>query len=108
MYAKRMGKSTGDSAPLVADSGEVSFTKSSDHYYAMKYEARIRVSGSSTISATVNLGVPTPDAYGTCVVNLQSTYDTLAAGDYTVSILVTTPGGSTDSSESNAFTLPIA
>lgn len=91
----------------VVGSGEVSFTISQQHAEVTNYAARLRVSGNSTVVATQNLGVPTPDSYGVIVANLQATYNQLSAGDYTVSIATTTPLGTTDSAESNAFTLPL-
>jgi hypothetical protein len=93
--------------PFPIGSGEVSFTISVDHARVTNYEARIRVFGNSTVVGTKALGVPTPDSYSVCVVNLQSLYDLQSPGDYTISIAATTPSGTTDSAESNAFTLPL-
>lgn len=88
-------------------SGEVAFVASPNHATVTSYTARVRVSGVATVVATQSLGVPTPDGNNTIIVDLTATFAGLAAGDYTVSILVTSPGGSTDSQESSAFTLPL-
>lgn len=90
------------------NTGEVAFVASPDHATLTGYTARVRVYGSATIVATQALGVPTPDGNGVIVVSLTATYAGLSAGTYTVSIAATDSGGTTDSTESNAFTLPIA
>lgn len=91
----------------VASSGEVAFVASLAHASVTNYTARVRVSGDSAVVATQSLGVPTPDGNNTIIVDLTATFAGLAAGDYTVSILTTTSGGSTDSVESSAFALPL-
>jgi hypothetical protein len=52
--------------------------------------------------------VPTPDGDGVIIVDLTDTLDGFAAGAYTVSILTTSPGGSTDSAESAPFAIPLS
>jgi hypothetical protein len=90
-----------------ASSGEVAFNASPDHSFVTSYTANVRVFGVSTVVATQNLGKPTPDGNGVIIVDLTATFAGLAAGNYTVSILTTAPGGSVDSAESAAFALPL-
>jgi hypothetical protein len=72
------------------------------------YEVRIRVSGSSTISLTINVGVPPIWAgTGKCYKNVSGSLASLSAGNYTASVAATSAGGTTDSVESNAFALPL-
>jgi hypothetical protein len=59
------------------------------------------------VIATENLFKPTPDGNGLIVADLSALFAYRAAGDYTVSILARDSGGSTDSEESNPFTLPL-
>lgn len=106
LYHGQKGQTTGDPKPSVVGSQDLTFRASSDHYYAMYYTARLRVSGSGTILDSLNIGVPTPDAYGMCLANLSALYSGKAPGDYTVSVAITTPTGTVDSSVSNVFTLP--
>jgi hypothetical protein len=56
---------------------------------------------------TSALGKPTPDGNNVIVVALAAFFVGKAAGDYTISILATDAGGSTDSAESPPFTLPL-
>lgn len=92
----------------IRNAGFVAFVASPDHASVTNYTARIRVSGSATITTTQSLGVPTPDGNGVIVADLVATLSALAAGNYTVSILATSAGGSTDSAVSNAITVPLA
>ncbi len=89
------------------NTGQVAFNASPDHAAVTSYTARVRVSGNSTVVATQGLGKPTPDGNNVIVVDLSSTFSGLSAGNYTVSILSTSAGGSTDSTESAAFALPL-
>lgn len=90
------------------NTGQVAFNASPDHSSVTSYTARVRVSGSATSSATQALGKPTPDGNNVIVVDLSATFAGLAAGNYTVSILTTSAGGSTDSTESTPFALPLS
>jgi hypothetical protein len=92
---------------ILGDTGQVAFVAQADHATVTSYTARVRVLGNSTVVATQALGTPTPDANSVIIVNIAATFAGLAAGSYTVSILATSPGGSTDSAESSAFTLPL-
>lgn len=87
--------------------GQVKFQKSPSHDSVVNYEARVRVSGVSTVVATQLLGRPIPDTNGDIRVMLKSLFDAQVPGDYTVSIATDTGAGMVDSAESNAFTLPL-
>jgi hypothetical protein len=91
----------------LAGVGEVAFNASPDHASITNYTARIRVYGNSTVVATQSLGVPTPDGNNVIIVDLTTTLAAQTAGNYTVSILATSAGGSTDSAESAAFSVPL-
>ena len=93
---------------ILGNTGEVAFNASPDQAVITNYTARVRVSGSSTVVATQDLGVPTPDGNGVIIVNMAATFAGLATGNYTVSILATSAGGSTDSTESAPFALPLS
>ena len=86
--------------------GDVSFTVPGDHATILSYEARIRAQGSSTVVATKSLGKPTPQG-STIIVNLRALLDSMTAGNYTVSIAATNQSGTTDSSETSAFIVPL-
>jgi hypothetical protein len=88
-------------------SGDVAFVASPDHAIVTGYAARLRVYGNSTVIATQQLGTPTPDANGVIVVPLEGFFAGRTPGNYTVSILTTSAGGSTDSAASNPFTIPL-
>jgi len=89
-------------------SGDVAFVVSPDHFTTVtSYSARLRVYGNSTVVATEFLGKPAPDGNGVIVVQLEGFFAGRTPGDYTVSILSTSAGGSTDSAESNPFTIPL-
>ena len=90
-----------------ASVGELAFVASEDHAVVTNYTAQIRVSGNSTVVATQDLGKPTPDGNHVIISDLTSTFAGLSAGNYTVSILTTSPGGSADSTESAEFVLPL-
>lgn len=87
--------------------GDVSFTVPSDHATITSYEARVRAQGSSTVIRTKDLGKPTPNASGVVTFNLRAILDALSAGNYTVSIAATNQSGTTDSSETSAFLVPL-
>ena len=91
-----------------AVSGDLAFTASLDHATVTSYEARVRPEGSATIVATRNLGKPAPDVDNRIIVNIASTLTPLASGNYTVSVAAISPGGTTDSTETSAYSLPLA
>ena len=93
---------------ILGNTGEVAFTASPDQAVITDYTARLRVWGNATVIDTLSLGVPTPDGNGIIIADLTSLFAGKAAGNYTISILATSEGGSTDSAESPAFSLPLA
>lgn len=94
--------------PIAAVSGNLTFTASPDHATVTSYEVRVRAEGSVTIVATRNLGKPTPNVDNQIVVNIASTLTPLASGNYTVAVAAISPGGTTESSETSAYSLPLA
>jgi hypothetical protein len=93
-------------AAWVWQKGYLVFFASLDHAIATNYEARLRVNGNSTVIGTQTLGVPLADVYGTIGVDVTAL---LAGhtGSHTMSVAVTTPGGTVDSDISAPFTLPL-
>lgn len=91
---------------LVWQKGYLVFFASPDHASVTNYEARLRVNGSGTVIGTLTMGVPLPDVYGTIGVDATSL---LAGhtGSHTMSVAVTSAGGTVDSSISAPFTLPL-
>lgn len=89
------------------DTGDLAFNASPDHATVTSYTARLRVYGNATVVASELLGKPTPDGNNVIVVPLAGFLANRAAGTYTISILATDAGGSTDSEEGNPFTLPL-
>ena len=90
------------------NTGQVAFNANPVHAQVTNYTLHVRVYGNSTVIDTQDLGVPTPDGNNVIVVDASATFAEQSAGNYTVSILTTTAGGSTDSSESSPFALPLA
>jgi hypothetical protein len=93
-------------AAWVWQKGYLVFFASLDHASVTNYQARLRVNGSGTVIGTLDMGQPTPDVYGTIGIDATSL---LAGhtGSHTMSVATTTAGGTTDSSISSPFTLPL-
>jgi len=89
------------------DTGDTAFNASPDHATVVRYHARLRVYGDSTVIDTEPLGKPTPDGNGVIVVPLAGFLAYRPAGTYTISILAVDAVGSADSDESPPFTLPL-
>lgn len=88
--------------------GDVSFTASPDHASVTNYQIRVRLAGAfSTILTAVDIGKPTPNASNVIVWNIATELTALGAGDYEVTVATTTPGGTTDSGETSAFSVPL-
>ena len=88
--------------------GDVSFTPSSDHDTNVSYyEARVHPEGSSTIVATKLLGKPSITSSGKIVCSLRAILNSLSAGNYVVIVRAVNANGSTDSTDSNTFTVPL-
>lgn len=90
------------------NTGQVAFNANTEHAQVTAYTARLRAYGNATVIDTEDLGVPTPDGNNVIVVDLATFFSGQTAGTYTISILTTTAGGSTDSDESAPFALPLA
>ncbi len=93
-------------AAWVWQKGYLVFFASLDHAIATNYEARLRVNGNTTVIGTQTLGVPLADVYGTIGVDVTALV-TGHTGSHTMSVAVTTPGGTVDSTISAPFTLPL-
>jgi len=93
----------------VAVLGDLTFRMSPNHALVTNYTARIRAAGtSSPILSSVSLGVPQPDEDGIVTANLTSALNALGVGNYEVTVATTTAGGTTDSSASTPFSVPLA
>ncbi len=88
-------------------SGVLTFTKSTDHASVNYYDIRIYAQGGSTILASKNIGKPVPDSNGDIRADLVDILTPLSAGNYTVKVLTTSNGGSTESTGDD-FSLPLA
>lgn len=98
-----------DVKSVVAALGDLTFQASPDHASATNYQVRVYAGGTVTpILATQNLLVPRPNEAGTITVNLQALLNPLSAGNYDVTVAVTTPGGTTESAASTPFTVPLS
>lgn len=106
---KRRG--TSNLAPadsIIFHEGYIQFIPSSDHLVVTSYEVRIRVDGSSTVVLAVNVGKPTPHpTTNRCYVAIVTPLLGLPPGNYTASVAAIAPGGTTDSGNSSAFSLPL-
>ena len=100
-------RSTIISSPL----GDLSFTPSVDAI--LYYEARVYALGtSSPVLATVYLGGPPPtgpsaDQTGKIKVNILRTLNALPSGNYEVRVAAIGAGGTSESTESNPFEVPV-
>jgi hypothetical protein len=96
------------SSPVATALGSFTFGASPDHVIVTSYEVRIRPSGSSTIVATQNLGKPTPDEDFLILVNIAQTLNPLPTGNYTAAVAAIAPGGTTESSSTSEYFVPLA
>ena len=87
--------------------GDVTFLPSADHATVTDYYANIYAGGTTTpVVTTQHFGHATP-INGVIRVNLAGTLNALPAGNYDVTIVAVSPGGSTESAVSNVFTVPL-
>lgn len=86
--------------------GDVTFDVPADYETVQYAEARVRAQGSGTVVAAKLIGKP-PAFNGVATCNVTALLQSLAPGDYTVSVALTNAGGTTDSAVSNAFTVPL-
>lgn len=87
--------------------GSIQFTASVDHASVTSYEARVRVDGSSTVIASRNIGKPGLSRLNKATVDITALLNSLADGDYTVSVAAINVDGENDSDETTAFSLPL-
>lgn len=87
-------------------SGVLTFTKSADHATVTDYAVRVYAQGGSTVLASRNLGKPVPYSDGSIWVDITSLLTPLGSGNYTVTVVTTSPGGSAESSGDD-FSLPL-
>ncbi len=93
------------SSPTVPP-GSIYFEASTDHASVIYYSAQLRLEYTTAVIDSFNLGVPTPVS-GVIIVDLTSWLATHAPGRYTLSILTVTATGSSDSTMTSGFTLPL-
>jgi hypothetical protein len=89
--------------------GNVHFDVSTDHNTAVvSYEARLYAQGGTTQVDSYNIGKPTPSSSSAATVNLYTWLQSHTAGNYVVRIAaVGSTGGTAESTNSNAFTIPL-
>lgn len=79
-----------------------------DHANTDSYEARLYAAGSSTtVLDTLDLGKPTPDAFGKITVDISEWLEEQAAGDYEVKVAAINDDGEAEGTDSNAFSVPL-
>lgn len=88
------------------DLGDLAFAASAGHSTVITYEARVRAEGSSTVLVTKNLGKPTP-FNNVIVCNIKAILQALPSGNYTVTVAAIGPGGTDDSTQNVAYTVPL-
>lgn len=88
--------------------GVLTFIASPDHASLTDYTVRVYALGTtSPVVTSRSLGVPTPDSNNEIRHDLTSMLNPLTAGNYTVTVLATSPTGSAETSGVN-FSLPLA
>jgi len=94
---------------ILGTTGQIAFYASPEHATNVdSYEARLRPAGSGTVSATQNMGKPTPDGNNVIIYNLASFFAAQPAGNYTLSVAAVNAFGAGDSVPSTPFALPIS
>lgn len=88
-------------------SGDLTYFISPDDASVTNYRVEAYVAGSQTLVATLDLGKPGADPTGLVTYNIRSWLNTLAPGNYDVTVLAMSAGGNTESVVSNAFTVPV-
>lgn len=87
-------------------SGIITFTKSTDHASVQSYAVKVYAQGGSTALINKNIGKPTPQSNGDIQANLVAELNVLATGNYTVTVVAISSGGSAESSGTD-FSLPL-
>jgi hypothetical protein len=87
--------------------GILTFTASGDHATVTDYTVRIYGLGTtSPVVSERNIGKPSPDTNNEIKHDINTMLSVLANGNYYPSILVTSPGGSVEST-GQSFSLPL-
>lgn len=93
--------------PVATPLGNVTFVPSVDHATVTSYSANVYAAGTVTpVVATQSIGKPTPQG-GVITFNMAVTLNALPGGNYDVTIVATSPGGSSESGVSMVFTVPL-
>lgn len=93
--------------PRASAQGDIAWNPSPDHATLTSYEIRLYGYGGGSLVATKNVGKPVIVG-GDCLVNLATWFGTQAAGNYELKVAAIAPGGTTESTISNAFSLPLS
>jgi hypothetical protein len=87
--------------------GILTFAASPDHASVTAYTIRIYAHGTtSPVLASRDIGKPTPDTNNDIIHDINTLLSPLSVGNYTVTILTTSPGGSAESA-GDTFSLPL-
>lgn len=92
--------------PRAAAQGDVAWNPDPDHATLTSYEVRLYPQGGGSLVASKNVGKPVIVG-GDCLVNLATWFGTQPAGNYELKVASIAPGGTTESTVSNAFSLPL-
>ncbi len=87
--------------------GDVSFNPSPDHATVTSYEARLYPYGGGTLVSSKNFGKPVIVG-GDIRVNVAVWFGQQSAGNYELKVAAISPGGTTESTVSNDFSLPLS
>lgn len=87
--------------------GDVTFVPSPNDATVTSYQINVYQYGTTTIVANTNIGHPAAVG-GIITVDLTTFFGTIAPGNYDVTVVAIAPGGSTESTISNAFSLPLS
>ncbi len=106
---KRRGTSyLAPAASVVFHSGDISWLPSADHATLTRYDVYVRLSGSSTILLTINVGKPPVwPSTGRCYANISGPLSGLSSGNYTAAVAAVSGGGTTESTASSDFSVPL-
>lgn len=92
-------------SPGVDDLGVLTFTASADHADVTSYTVNIYELG-GPLAASMGIGKPEPNDDGDISVDLTGLLTPLPDGNYTVTVVATSPGGDTESDGAD-FSLPL-
>jgi hypothetical protein len=88
--------------------GILTFRASADHASVTSYAIRLYTMGTtSPLLASRDIGKPTPDTNNDIIHDINGLLSPLANGNYTVTVLATSPGGSAETTGTN-FSMPLS